>query len=64
MELFDVVKLVEDLPEEGLAAGSVGTIVHVFTTPRSAYEVEFVDDDGQTLAMATLTPEQVIPAAL
>ncbi|MFC4149622.1 DUF4926 domain-containing protein [Micromonospora mangrovi] len=61
MDLFDVVELTRELPDEGLAAGSVGTIVHVFTKPRDAYEVEFTDGDGRTLASLALTPDQIRP---
>jgi hypothetical protein len=61
MELLDVVTLAADLPEEGLRAGAIGTIVHVFERPRRAYEVEFVDREGQTVAMVTLGPEQIRP---
>lgn len=59
MELHDVVELAADLPEEGLTAGSVGTIVYIFHEPNLAYEVEFADDQGRTLAMVALTPEQL-----
>ena len=58
---LDVVALVVDLPEQGLDAGAEGTIVHVFHRPRLAYEVEFADGDGATIAMTTLTPDQVRP---
>jgi Domain of unknown function (DUF4926) len=61
VELYDVVELVEALPEEGLSAGSVGTIVHVFKEPNLAYEVEFADDEGRTLAMLPLAPQQLRP---
>ncbi|HEX5203261.1 MAG TPA: DUF4926 domain-containing protein [Actinoplanes sp.] len=56
---LDVVALVIDLPDQELKAGAEGTVVHVFHRPRLAYEVEFVDRDGATVAMVTLTPEQV-----
>ena len=59
MDLFDVVELTEPRPESGLTAGAIGTIVHVFDQPRRAYEVEFVDEDGSTIATETLLPEQV-----
>jgi hypothetical protein len=59
MKLFDVVKLVSDRPEDSLAAGSVGTIVHVFDKPDLAYEVEFADANGRTLALVTLRPDQL-----
>jgi len=56
---LDVVALTDDLPEEGLEAGAVGTVVHLFTTPGTAYEVEFVGDDGRTIATATLQASQI-----
>jgi len=59
MELHDVVELAVDLPDEGLAAGSVGTVIHVFDKPDLAYEVEFTDENGKTLAMVPLTPQQL-----
>jgi hypothetical protein len=58
---LDVVTLLTDLPQEGLEAGAVGTVVHVFHRPDTAYEVEFVDDDGTTIALATLAPDQIRP---
>jgi hypothetical protein len=62
VEPNDVVELVTDLPDEGLAAGAVGTVVHVFDRPNRAYEVEFADDDGRTIAQIALTPDKVRPA--
>jgi Domain of unknown function (DUF4926) len=62
MEQFDVVALTSDLPEEGLTAGAVGTIVEVFHEPNLAYEVEFSDAAGRTLALATLQADQLRPA--
>lgn len=61
MDLDDVVEVVHDLPDEKVTAGMVGTIVHVFHEPRLAYEVEFSDTDGQTVAMLPLTPDQIRP---
>lgn len=61
MNLYDVVELTSDVPEEHLPAGSAGTIVHIFTTPRHAYEVEFNDGQGRTLTTVALTPDQVRP---
>ena len=46
----DLVVLTEDLPTEGLKAGDVGTVVHVYADG-NAYEVEFVTGAGQTLAL-------------
>ncbi|SNY34508.1 DUF4926 domain-containing protein [Paractinoplanes atraurantiacus] len=59
MELYDTVRLLVDLPEEQLKAGAVGAVVHVFDRPRLAYEVEFTDGDGRTVAQVALTPDQV-----
>ncbi|MEV6850004.1 DUF4926 domain-containing protein [Actinoplanes sp. NPDC051411] len=59
MKLYDVVRLMVDLPDEGLSAGAVGAVVHVFEKPNLAYEVEFADEDGQTIAQLPLTPAQI-----
>jgi hypothetical protein len=61
MELYDVVELTADRPEDGLVAGSVGTVVHIFQKPNLAYEVEFADGNGKTIAMVALTPDQLRP---
>jgi hypothetical protein len=53
------VRLKVDLPEEGLSAGDIGTVVHVFTQPCTAYEVEFSDERGRTTAQVALLPAQV-----
>jgi hypothetical protein len=57
MELFDRVRLVA--PRDDLDAGAIGTIVEVFIRPERAYEVEFSDPDGTTLALLTLRPDEV-----
>ena len=64
MELHDTVRLVIDLPDEGLTAGAVGAVVHVFDHPGRAYEVEFSDENGRTIAQLPLTSEQVEPVSL
>jgi hypothetical protein len=62
--LFDVVRLLENVPPtgalapEGLSRGDCGTIVEVYTEPVECYEIEVVLDDGSTKGMATLLPEQ------
>lgn len=58
MKLFDVVTLTEDLPAEGLRSGMTGTIVYEHHDP-PAYEVEFTDEDGKTIAMLALRPDQL-----
>jgi hypothetical protein len=46
------------LTAEGLEAGDVGTIVHVYRDGQ-AYEVEFVALDGHTTAVTTLEAPQI-----
>ncbi|WP_205205196.1 DUF4926 domain-containing protein [Azonexus hydrophilus] len=53
--LFDVVMLAED----GLAAGMLGAVINVYTEPTEAYEVEFCDSQGRTLALRSLLPSQL-----
>ena len=59
MKLFDLVELKEDLPKQGLRTGAVGTIVALFDTPEVAYEVEFANDEGETLCEVALTASQL-----
>lgn len=47
---LDRVVLTKDLPEDGLKAGDVGTVTHVYRDG-GAYEVEFLTLSGQTLAV-------------
>lgn len=56
----DRVVLTVDLPGEKLAAGDVGTVVHIYPGGR-AFEVEFVSLDGETVAVVTLEHAQVRP---
>jgi len=53
VKLLDVVALLEDKPAEGLVAGQVGTVVDVLAP--NAFEVEFLDSNGRTVALLELT---------
>lgn len=55
---LDLVALRQDLPNHGLIAGNVGTVVFVHADG-AAYEVEFLDSDGRTLAVETLLADQL-----
>lgn len=57
----DSAVLAHDLPEYGLKAGDVGTIVLVH--PAGGYEVEFMTLDGETVAVISLSTEEVRPIA-
>jgi len=54
----DCIVLTVDLPAECLAAGDIGTVVHVHKGGEG-YEVEFMTLDGQTVAVSTLMANQV-----
>jgi len=56
------VVLTEPLRAEGLEAGDVGTVVHVYRSG-DAYEVEFITLAGETAAVVTLEAEKVRPIA-
>jgi len=56
------VVLENDLPDAGLTAGDVGAVVFVHGEG-DAYEVEFVDGDGTTIALVTLDASEVRPVA-
>ncbi len=58
---LDCVILTSDLPSNGLTAGTVGTVVHVHRDEQ-AFEVEFADQDGRTVALVTLVRTQIKPA--
>lgn len=59
-ELDDII-LTRDMPEHGLSAGDIGTVVLVHRN-EAGYEVEFTALDGETIAVLTLLPEQARPA--
>jgi len=54
----ETIVLTEDVPDEELTAGDVGTVVHVHNNGEG-YEVEFMTLTGQTIAVASLLAEQV-----
>ena len=56
----DRVVLKTAVPAEGLEAGDVGTVVHVYKDGL-AYEVEFTTLDGKTAAVVTVEAAQVRP---
>jgi len=59
--LLALVALTEDLPDDGLTRGQIGTVVeHLERDGDPALLVEFSDKQGQTYAMVPLRPEQLL----
>ena len=56
----DCIVLTQDLPDERLHAGDVGTVVHIHGEGKG-YDVEFMMLTGQTIAVATVLPSQLQP---
>lgn len=60
---FDIVALLIDVPDMGLRRGDVGTIVEVFDSTEhhpSGYLIEFVNQQGETLAELSVTDPEII----
>lgn len=53
-----VVALTKDLPEHGLLAGQVGTVVE--TLAPDTFEVEFSDDEGRAYAFAPVSADRLL----
>jgi hypothetical protein len=58
---YQKVRLKKDMPGENLSAGAKGVVLIVYEAPDlpRAYEVEFLDQDGGTLALLTLTDDDI-----
>ena len=56
----DCVVLTADVPDEGLVAGDIGTVVHIHKGGEG-YEVEFMTLTGETVAVITLLAGKVRP---
>jgi hypothetical protein len=57
-EIYDVVELHSPVPENELLAGMQGTLVHQHDD--NVFEVEFINDHGETTALCTLARDQFI----
>ena len=57
-ELLDVIELLVDLPEHNLCPGAQGAIVYCHHD--DTYEVEFTNEDGETVALCPLSADQFI----
>ncbi len=57
---LDTIVLAKDLKEHQLERGDVGAVVHVYEGGK-AYEVEFVTGEGKTIAVTTLSKNDIRP---
>ncbi len=57
---LDRIVLLTDVAADGLKAGDVGTIVHIYESGKG-FEVEFSSLAGDTVAVSSLGVEQVRP---
>ncbi len=57
--MHQVVRVVRDVPEQGVSKGMIGAVIEAFEVPEHAYEVEFVDAEGRTVVQATLTEKDL-----
>ncbi len=58
LHLLDAVALLEDLPQQGLSRGQVGTVVEALAP--EVFEIEFSDNDGRTYASLALRADQLL----
>ena len=59
--LLDTVIMTANLSTDEVLVGDLGTIVEIYTDPTPAYEVEFVNPNGTTRVLLTLSPDQIRP---
>jgi len=57
-DLLETVIVTDNFKPEHVLNGDLGTIVEIYKRPSLAYEVEFVNPNGETRALLTLTPHQ------
>lgn len=55
----DVVELIEDKPEFGLKKGEKGTVLMILSASPAVYEIEFMNNKGETLAVETIDGSSV-----
>ena len=51
LKIFDTVMIIQDVKDEGLTAGEVGTIIYILDKEKEIYEVEFPKKDLKTVAL-------------
>jgi hypothetical protein len=57
-KLLDLVSVLKETPDADVEVGDVGTVVELL--PPDGLEVEFLDRDGRTRCVATLSVDEVL----
>jgi hypothetical protein len=60
---YDVIRLKAVAPTIPLPPGTEGTVLIVFQSDPTAYLVEFVDLDGETLGIYTAEEKDLVPSS-
>lgn len=60
LQIGDLIELITDIPEKNLHSGMLGAIVHCHN--ENYYEIEFSNEDGETLACLALESKQFMLA--
>ena len=58
-QLLESVVATVNIPEEGILAGDLGTIIDIYTQRAPAFSVEFGSAIGSPRALVTLAPDQI-----
>lgn len=57
---LDIVELAEDLPKYGFKRGERATVISAFDDPHEAYDLEFIDESGNSEFAYSVRPEQIV----
>lgn len=57
--LYDKVILSKSVDGLSVKVGSIASIVDIYEVPREAYEIEFFDEYGKTLALMAIDPDNL-----
>ena len=58
---LSLVRLPRGIPEHGIPAGAIATILDVYEKPSLAYEIEVSDGDGHSLFVGVILASEVEP---
>lgn len=59
IEMFQSVIALVDVPDLGIQAGARGAVVDIYEKPYPAFEVEFFDQDWESVGTVSMRPEDI-----